>query len=422
MRETIVLGAGMVGVSTALALQARGHAVTLVDRRGAGEETSHGNAGIIQAEAAEPYAIPRDVKTLMRYALGRSNDVTYDLASMARMLPALASYFRFSAPAKHHEIAKTYAQLIARSTSTHEPLIQASGADNLIRRDGFAMVLRDDAEFEASAREAERLKTLYGIQSQTFDGASYRREEPALITPIGGAVVWPNTWTCSDPGGLTKAYAQLFEKQGGRFLTGDASSLKQTSAGRAGGGSAWQVDTEEGPITATDAVIALGPWAPELLKRFGYGVKMVLKRGYHGHFQASLSPRRPFLDKTNSVVLSPMTNGLRMTSGAALVAQNAPSNPVQLDRAISNVREILDIGAPTQDAIWVGHRPCLPDMLPLAGRAPKHDGLWFHFGHGHQGFTLGPATSDVLLDAMDGRTDAITTALDPRYRSAILSW
>jgi len=96
--EIIVLGAGMVGVGTALALQQRGHAVTLIDRTQPGRETSYGNAGIIQREAVRPYAFPRDVATLARIVSGRSNDAHYHMGALSRMAPQLFRYWVSSAP------------------------------------------------------------------------------------------------------------------------------------------------------------------------------------------------------------------------------------------------------------------------------------------------------------------------------------
>ena len=114
MRSAIVLGAGMVGVSTALHLQHRGWSVSLIDRKAPGQETSYGNAGIIQSEAVRPYPMPRDLRTLLRIATGRTNDVRYRLAALPGHLGPLARYWWHSAPKRHAEISVAYASIIAR--------------------------------------------------------------------------------------------------------------------------------------------------------------------------------------------------------------------------------------------------------------------------------------------------------------------
>ncbi|RDL45241.1 amino acid dehydrogenase [Marinomonas piezotolerans] len=409
MAEFVILGAGMVGVSSALALQAQGHDVVIVDRVQSGVETSYGNAGIIQTEAVEPYALPRDVATLLRYALGSSNDVVWKFGATWRMASALWRYFRLSAPEPYRAISKIYSQLALRSTSDHQPLIEASASEHLIRREGLAMLYRDQGMFDEACTRAQRLQREYGLSSTIFSGADYLAQEPALLKPPKGVINWSQSWSCSDPGALTQAYASLFEERGGSIVLGDASSVQQTSNG-------WSVVTQDGDISGEHIVVALGPWAPEVLRRFGYFIPMVYKRGYHGHYGSNHSLNRPFLDVSNGVLAAPMTKGIRVTTGAALVNMEAPAEPVQLERGVKALSDLLPLGQKVQEPQWFGTRPCLPDMLPMVGKAPRHDRMWFHFGHGHQGFTQGPTTAEYLVRAIQGESDDILQALNPAGR------
>lgn len=406
MAEFIVLGAGMAGVGVALALQARGHTVTLVDRKAPGLETSYGNAGVIQAEAVEPYAIPRDLPTLLSYALGRSNDVVWHLRDLPRITPALWQYFRSSAPARHKAISAHYARLITRAIADHEPLIAASGSEVLIRRTGMAELHRSAAGYDAAATYAQRIGRDYDIPFELRTGAQIKQAEPDLKGDLAGMVLWSGPYSCTDPGALTRAYADLFAARGGRVLTGDAGTLTRNGAG-------WQVQTADGIVTASDVVVALGPWSPDLLARHGYQLPMVLKRGYHCHYQTTQRLNRPCLDAENGVVLASMRAGLRITTGAELTRHEAPQTLTQLDRGRRAAGELLDLGAPAEAKVWHGHRPCLPGMLPKVGAVPNQRGLWLNTGHGHQGFTLGPTTGAVLADIVDGRDDPLTRSLAP---------
>src|SRR5438128_323024 len=132
--EILVLGAGMVGVSTALALRQRGHQVTLMDRRSACRETSYGNAGIIQREALLPYAFPRDWRSLVKIALGRGNDVHYHLSAMLRLAPRLARYWSNSAPDTYRPIAQAYGRLIEHCLSEHDAWMRLAGAQDLVSK------------------------------------------------------------------------------------------------------------------------------------------------------------------------------------------------------------------------------------------------------------------------------------------------
>ncbi|MBZ9772184.1 NAD(P)/FAD-dependent oxidoreductase [Mesorhizobium sp. CO1-1-8] len=396
MAQIVVLGAGMVGVCTALALQEHGHECIVVDWSPPGSETSYGNAGIIQAEAVEPYSLPTNPLTLLRMALGWRNAVDLRWTSLASQSPELYSYWRSSSPAFLRRVTPLWHQLVLEAVPRHSALIEASGAGNLIRRDGYWEVHTTEAGLSVAINDAERRKRQYGVEFEVADSRALARAEPGLRATLAGAIHWTAPWTCLAPGELVATYAKLFEKRGGRFVTGDAFSLKQAGKG-------WQVAGESAELV----VVALGPWSPDLLKTFGYHVPMVRKRGYHRHYTGDHGLSRPMLLADHSVVLSPMLAGLRIATAADLSAGAPQANPPQLARGETVARSLLHLGEPVEAAPWSGTRPFLPCMLPLVRQADRHPGLWLHFGHGHQGFTLGPVTADRLARAISGDTIAV---------------
>ncbi|MDB6179130.1 FAD-dependent oxidoreductase [Paracoccus sp. Z330] len=414
MSEIMIMGAGMVGISTALELQSRGHTVTVVDRGLPGQETSHGNAGLIQAEAAEPYAMPRNPRELCDILLGRTNDILWSFGGVLGQWPALWQYYRFSHPRRYQALCTSHAHLIRTASADHDRWIKAADAGDLIARNGYLSVFRNPRRFEAMARDLERLDARYGIAATALDGGTVRRMEPLYTSTPAGGVHWPEVWSCSDPGGLVTRYASCFRERGGRILGGDALNLQRE-------GRMWQVNTDQGRTQAEHAVIALGPWSPQLLKQLGYQVRMVMKHGAHRMYDRAPALQRPIFDAEHGVVLSSMRAGLRMTCGVALEAAGRVPDTRQLSRAARGVRNYMDPGMAQAGKVWRGTRPFLPDMLPLVGAAPRHDQLWFHFGHGHQGFTLGPTTARHLADMMDGDTNSDVTALMPENRGKILT-
>ncbi|ADZ89341.1 NAD(P)/FAD-dependent oxidoreductase [Marinomonas mediterranea] len=407
----IVLGAGMVGITSALALQESGFNVTVVELGSPGREASYGNAGIIQTEAAEPYALPQDFPTLASYLFERSNDVVWTMSGVLSMRRALTLYNQFSKVNTHKALSQTYSQLTSRSTQDHAPLIEASEATHLIRKSGLFLVYRNEQKLEKATKHATTIKERYGRNFRILNGHQYKNEEPALKSAPAGAIHWQDSWSCSDPGALTNAYASLFLKRGGQIVQGDAKKLSQTQQG-------WRVlETSEGNLEAQHAVICLGHTSPEQLKPLGYRIPMIYKRGYHAHFASKSLPRVPFLDVENGILASAMTKGVRLTSGAALVSLNSLSDPKQIRRGQVAIRDLLNLEEQVQEPQWLGVRPCLPDMLPLVGPAPNHKGLWFNFGHGHQGFTLGPTTANILADQMEGKENPLSSILSPAART-----
>ncbi|QFT59493.1 D-amino acid dehydrogenase small subunit [Sulfitobacter sp. THAF37] len=406
MAEFIVLGAGMVGIGTALALQAQGHAVRVIDRRGPGEETSHGNAGVIQAEARVPYAMPRDWGTLIRYGLGRSNDLRLDALALPGAARALLDYYRHSAPSRLAAAVPHYAAIIGRATEDHGHLVAAAGADHLIRRTGLGEIYLSERDLDSRARDADDLAKAHGLAWRRLTGDDLRAEEPDLTDTPAGAIVWNDSWSTPDPAALVRAYAGLFENRGGTVLQATVRGVTQRPAG-------WCVTHDDGQLNAAHLVVALGPWSPDFLKPLGYRVPMVRKRGYHGHFDMKGGLTRPYVLAGHGVVISSMTRGLRITTGAHLARADAPPHAGQLATGAAAAGKLVALNGAVPDSRWQGVRPCLPRMLPMVGRAPRHEGLWFNFGHGHQGLTLGPTTGRVLADIVGGRQDELARALAP---------
>lgn len=397
--DVVVLGAGIVGVSVALQLQKRGRAVTLLDRRGPGEETSFGNAGLIQREGIYPYGFPQGLGAVLRLALRRTADAHYHLAVVPRIAPFLFKYWRHSRPERHEAIARAYAPLIERCVIEHETLAEEAGASGLIRRQGWLKLYRTAAAMEAQLTEAQALRRDFGLGFEALDAGGLSEMEPHLDGALEGALHWTDPASVSDPHGLTMAYAGLFQRLGGRFAKGAAGSLEQTRAG-------WRVTTESGPLEAGAAVVALGAWADTVTRPLGYALPLMAKRGYHMHYRARGNAvlNHAVLDTERGYLLAPMANGVRLTTGAEFAAREAPPTPVQLGRVEPVARTLFPLGDRVDPQPWMGLRPCTPDMMPIIGPAPRHPGLWFAFGHAHHGLTLGPVTGRLVAEMMLGHT------------------
>ncbi|MCO7245169.1 FAD-binding oxidoreductase [Halomonas sp. Mc5H-6] len=404
-RHAVVLGAGMVGVSIAWHLQQRGIQVTLMDRRQPGRETSFGNAGIIQREAVKPYPFPRDFKTILSVLPNRRVDIRYRTGGMLEAASPLLSYWHHSSPRRYRQIVPEYASLIQLCLKTHGPMIEAAGAEDLVRRQGWLEIYRTPEKLAKRAKEAEEMRDLYDVQFQVLDRQALLDKQPDLGDEIMGAIHWLDPWTVADPGALVAAYAASFVANGGQIVQSDIQSVTQREA-------QWCVTTSDGEVVADDVVMALGPWSGEWLKGLGYRFPTFVKRGYHMHYATQAPARLQYwlMDAEVGYLLAPMNAGIRLTTGAELDRLESPADEGQLSAAESAARRIFPLAERLDEAAWKGARPCLPDMKPVIGPAPRHKGLWLAFGHGHQGFTLGPATGYLLADMMEGKTPAIDMA------------
>lgn len=403
--DVMVLGAGIIGVSIAASLAMRGRSVVIVDRRAPAEETSYGNAGLIQREGVYPYGFPHDFGALLRYGMNRTIDAHYHLSALLTVAPFLYKYWRHSQVKSHDAIARQYATLISHCVDEHRTMAAAAGAGDLLHGNGWMKAFRSDRARDAQFAEAERWRADFGVNFQMLTPDALATAEPFLVPGLAGALHWTDPWTVDDPHALCMAYLNLAKQHGARFVQANAGSLESHGAG-------WRVRAGSGYICARDAVVALGPWADVLTQRLGYRLPLAVKRGYHMHYRPAGEARlnHPVLDAERGYFLAPMREGVRLTTGAEFALHDAPLTPVQLGRAEPIARDFFPLGERLQPQAWMGARPCTPDMMPIIGPAPRHHHLWFAFGHAHHGLTLGPVTGRLIAEMITGETPFVDPA------------
>jgi D-amino-acid dehydrogenase len=396
--DAIVLGAGIVGTSVALHLAKKGLAVALVDKRGPGEETSYGNTGVIVGASVFPTAFPRSLSKLIQVALKRAPEANYHWGDLLKIAPWLYAYYGWSTPEKLKDSAVKLRPLMSRSVGEHKALLEESGALKYYRETGWMTLYRRDAAFEAMKPQLE-FGAQIGVAAQPLDTEGALALEPSLAPVFRHALMWPDVASLSNPLMVTRAYAARFSALGGVVLKGDARSLHRQNGN-------WRVDTDEGPVDAENAVVALGPWSSDVVEPLGVKVPLGIKRGYHRHYHAkgNAALSRPIIDTEYGYAITPMEQGIRLTTGAEFASRDAAPTPVQFDRVLPHARELFPLGEPNEDEPWLGRRPNMPDSLPVLGRAPGQAGLWLAFGHGHWGLTLGPVTGRLIAEMMTGAT------------------
>ncbi len=410
--RAIVVGAGIVGVSVALHLQRRGLAVTLIDRNAPGEATSYGNAGVVERDGVVPITFPSSLSALAAFALNRTSAAHYHLAALPAVWPWLMALRRASGPQALAAYAAASSALEALALPEHKALAGPAGAAALFRETGWLRLFRTEAGFREAERTYLPRAAEHGIRLEALTPEAVTAElEPSLSPRFHAAVFSPETASVASPGEVTKAYARLFAAEGGRIATGEVTGL----CAAPGGG--WRVALADGAAHGADvAVVAAGPWAMDLLAPLGYRLPLAVKRGYHRHYRpvGNASLARPVVDMEKGFVITPMKDGIRLTTGIEFARRDARPTPVQLSRAHALAEDLFPLGEAVEDAPWMGARPCFPDSLPVIGPAPRHPGLWLAIGHGHLGFTEGPVTGRLLSEMMTGAP----TVVDPRpYRA-----
>ncbi|OLF38105.1 MULTISPECIES: NAD(P)/FAD-dependent oxidoreductase [unclassified Psychrobacter] len=389
--EVIVIGAGMVGTSIAWHLQNNGSQVLLLDKKLPGSETSYGNAGLIQREAIHTHPFPRQITEMIRVLPNQGTDIRYRIPAILRYHQALLQYWKYSSPASVKKIEAEWQTLIEHCTSEHQTMITASGADELITRDGWLQLHRSEDTFKEAIASAIDARA-QGVEHNVLNLEELKAMEPsANFDGFVGAIHWKNSWQVSNPSALVKAYAKNFQEMQGTIKESDVKEIVQEGEG-------WKIVTDNDTYYSDKLVIAAGPWSNDLIRPLGYNLPLFPMRGYHQHFKVTdkNTIHHSMFDMDKGFVMGPMQQGIRITTGAEMTTMNAPKNFGQLQTVLKFARKILPLDDAVESEAWAGSRPCMPDMKPVIGPAPKHDKLWFAFGHSHQGFTLGPMTGRVV--------------------------
>lgn len=403
-RRAIVVGAGIVGVSTGLELQRRGWAVTVVDRLAPGEGCSFGNAGILAAQAVVPVAMPGLLRKVPRMLLDPESPLVVRLGSLPATLPWLL-HFRRAAQGRHIEaVADAMKALNASSVELHEANAREAGVGDLIRPGRYLYVHRDPRQLDTDGL-AWRLRRERGAEIEVLDGAALREAEPELSAEYTrGVRLGPMGYTLN-PFRLTAAYAHLLEAKGGSIRRAAVERLVPD-------GATVGLDTSAGRLVADVAVIAAGAWSADLVRPLGVRLQLIAERGYHMTFpKAAVRLNHVVSEVERQFAVTPMEMGLRFAGTEELGLADDPPAWRRADVLLRQARRMFPKADLSDGTRWMGPRPGTPDSLPFIGPLPGHPNILVAAGHGHLGLTGGPATGRIVAALASG--ERLNMPLEP---------
>jgi D-amino-acid dehydrogenase len=392
--DVVVLGAGIVGVSAAYAARQRGFSVVVVDRREPGSETSYGNAGILSSGSIFPLNQPSLFGKLPQYLTNRHAALRWSPAWALRNPDWIARFLANAASSQTKPRALALRGLISASLKLHRDWIVKAGAAARIRETGWLKAWR--SENLAAAKADQNALTEYGIKSELLDRQAISALEPNILPVYSVGLLHTETASVDSPGNVVKAYARMLVGSGGQLRRAEIRSIVPD-------GEDWRVVLSDGELRARHVVVALGPWSADLLRPLGYRVPLATERGYHREYKPNPARRllRPIHDAENAFLMTPMEQGIRVTSGVELTDREARSNFSQIDAVEPLARSVVEFGEQVGET-WRGARPTLPDSLPMIGHATRHRNLWLALGNQHIGFTTGPATGEAIAAMIAG--------------------
>ena len=405
-----VIGTGIVGVCSAAWLQRDGHRVTFIDPREAGEACSFGNAGSMSPSACLPVGMPGMWKKAPGWLLDPLGPLTIRWWYLPVVMPWLARFLAYSTRAEVVRIATAMRGLLAPIFEAYGPLLERAGANDLVRRSGCLYVY--------SSRETARqwqwgmnLRRSLGVDLRDVEEDELVELEPDLRGKFRFGLLAPENGSTLDPSKLVKAIHAQCVRDGASTMKASAADFVRTGTRIKG------VRLDNGETFACDgAVIAGGAWSAALVARLGTHIPLETQRGYHVTVASSnLQLRHTIMALEHNLMINPMAMGLRLAGSVEFAGLKAAPNFARAGVLLAKGRELFPHLDASRTSEWMGHRPCLPDSLPVIGKAPRADNVWLAFGHGHVGMCGGASTGREIANLVVGRAPQVD--LEP-FRAA----
>jgi D-amino-acid dehydrogenase len=400
VKSVAVIGAGIVGVCCAGWLQRKGLDVTLIERDAPGEACSFGNAGSLSPTAVMPVAMPGMMAQIPGWLMDPLGPLTVRWSQLPRTLPWLLRFLACANADQMWKTAKGMRGLLAPIFECYEPLVKNAGAQDLIKREGCLYVYDSEESFSAS-RPGQEMRRKLGAVLEELSAADIQRFEPALSSRFKWGTYAPENGLTVDPSRLTKALAEQVAKDGGRLVKAEVRDIRCSSKQ-----SLVKIDNGEIPVDAV--VIAAGVWSDKLAARLGDRFPLHTQRGYHATLADPGIPVRRMVNWVKRrIYATPMQMGMRFAGTVEIASIEAEPNWKRADILVELGKQMYPELNTSKVSRWMGHRPCLPDSLPVIGPSPRAPGVFYAFGHQHVGMCGAAGTGRTIAELVAGETPQV---------------
>ena len=397
-REVVVVGAGIVGVSTALWLQRSGADVTMIDREGFAAGTSYGNAGILAASAVVPVTTPDIFKKAPGMLFKSDEPLFLKWSYLPKLFPFLLKYLSHATESEVFRIAEAQAELMHDTYDQHVALAKGTPAERYIEAMDYIHGYKDKKSLLKDAF-AWKVRRETGFEDAELDADAIAAFDPTIAGKFGYAVRCFNHGRIIDPGEYVKALGKVFTDAGGAFVRAGVTDIIVEN------GKAKGVITESGHITADHVVITTGAWSGIFTKKLGAKIPLESERGYHVEFvNANKQLRSVVMVTEKKFAMNSMEGRLRCAGIVEFGGLEAAPSKAPIELLTRNAKAIFpDLEYESMNH-WMGHRPSTSDSLPLIGALEQVPNVWTGFGHQHLGLTGGPKTGRWLAQLITGKT------------------
>lgn len=393
-----VVGAGVVGLCSALEAQRHGFQVTLFDKGLPGEGASFGNAGYLATELIDPLATKKTLAAAPRMWMDPKGPLALPWKYLSQALPWLARFVRSASSARVEASRQALYQLNQAAVPAWQRCLADIGAEEYLVPSGYLLVWESENKLDEAKTHAAYLAQ-WDIESVLLQGAQLREKEPELAETVSHALFFPNACRVKDPYLLSKQLFAVFQARGGCFEQTEVSEiLPQENA--------------VGVVTATSqsrfehVVLCTGAWGKPLLEQTGISVPLEAERGYHLTIETADMETPPLQHPIGSAerkfVMSPLASGLRVVGITEIGGLRLPEFTRRFNVLRHHSRQLLPRlnNSALKVSEWMGHRPTLADSLPVIDQHPRHPRLLFAFGNQHLGLTQAAISAELVISLL----------------------
>ncbi len=391
-----ILGAGIVGICTALSLLERGVPVTVIDKGEPGQETSMGNAGVVSPWSIIPQSLPGSWKSIPGLMFRGSRPLAIHPRVALKMIPWGLRFLRNGNENKVRASAEAMSHLCGPSIELYEKHLKGTGHEDLITQSMYVHAFRDGSRANLDAIDY-RIRSDMGANLELVGKDELKRIEPALSPDFNAAILIKGQARMRSPGRLGAVLTEKAQEMGAIFRRTTIQSIIRIDSKK------WRVHCDDETFEAERIVLSMGAWSPGLLKKIGVSSPLMAERGYHVEFnEPGVELYNSVMDVDAKVVASSMEGGLRVAGQAEFAPVDAPSNTRRKNQLINVARSAFPSLSTEGVNFWMGRRPSFPDSLPAIGSVKGHPGLFVNFGHSHYGLMMSPSSGELVARLVCG--------------------
>ncbi len=404
-RNVTVIGAGIVGLCCARTLQRRGCSVSVIDQGEPGQGTSYGNAGIFASGSVLPEGKPGLWKRVPGMLLDPLGPLTIRLGYLPQLTPWMLRFIANTTPRRVEEISQALSTIVLPGLRHYRELLDDIPSDQVPIRQQGCLYLYPNASDAAAAKNDNATRRRRGVALEILGPDEVRQLVPSIGPDVAGGALATQSGHATSPLALSQLLASRIRADGGTFVRAKVTGFAVGESGPT------LVHTDQGDFPVEDLVIAAGAFSKPLAKALGNTVPLDTERGYHMMLPApEVEVRVPMLISSLGFGITPMSDGLRLAGTVEFGGLTAAPNYARADALLTNARRLFpglnDAGAER----WMGHRPSMPDSLPVISRSSRFPHVFFAFGHGHLGLSLGAVTGRLVADLVQDRAAEIDAA------------